>query len=592
MSALRGLASGAALFAGTLAVIAGLLWLRLDGFRAGLPGFDEVAKPGYETRSYPRIAPDDLIQLGWAQLDSDQPPPSSYLLFPEDKPDGKTRIGVFGCSFVYGDEAPNGADFPTFLQHALARSGREDVEVINFGVGGYGIHQAILLFRQLGVLYDLDVAIFNFYGFHRARDEGFLPLNGDYGPLHARYVSGPDGPSLVRVIGSDRRDAAEAYFGFVPRWQYLRFDARPAPLLRALVPFGRSLAFNPLYYAWRDSDEPERLYAALMDELVDEVPTLVTVCNLSEACDFAPLLVRSEAIVLDVVSPRAIRSIPSLYMAPKAHFGSLGNELVGEEIAAFLLGRRTWVSPFLELVGPVANRSSGVDAPSEELASGRLEIGSTRVSSLVEHTSASPSWVHETADLSGRGIVALLDFFDGVEFRFLTLRTLPPDGAPVELVFALDGEPIRAQIGTLRHHGPRLVRIGDWQPRDGAGRWRVLAPLINAVGKTTIVTSGSIGELELRIAGVPVLRASAPTTPAPEQDFSFDPVEAAFLRVRADTDAPMPIATLPDRGTLDLVLATGIGAEIRTPLVDYRIKKRPMRSFPMTKRLAVLAPAP
>ena len=59
------------------------------------------------------------------------------------------RIGLFGDSFVHGDEVPFDATIGCALERRLRREGL-DVEVLNFGVGGYGTDQAFLRWRALG----------------------------------------------------------------------------------------------------------------------------------------------------------------------------------------------------------------------------------------------------------------------------------------------------------------------------------------------------------------------------------------------------------------------------------------------------------
>jgi hypothetical protein len=61
-------------------------------------------------------------------------------------PDGVLRIAAFGNSFVYGNEVTNREAWPEQLE-AIAPT----VEVLNYGVGGYGIDQAYLRFREEGL---------------------------------------------------------------------------------------------------------------------------------------------------------------------------------------------------------------------------------------------------------------------------------------------------------------------------------------------------------------------------------------------------------------------------------------------------------
>jgi hypothetical protein len=60
-------------------------------------------------------------------------------------PPGVTRIAAFGDSFVHGTEVANPDTWPAQLERL-----RPGLEVLNFGVGGYGVDQAYLRWRRDG----------------------------------------------------------------------------------------------------------------------------------------------------------------------------------------------------------------------------------------------------------------------------------------------------------------------------------------------------------------------------------------------------------------------------------------------------------
>lgn len=64
-------------------------------------------------------------------------------------PDGVTRVLTFGDSFTYCAEVPD----VDAWQHQLEVR-RRDMEVLNFGVGGYGTDQALLRFRRVAPNFD------------------------------------------------------------------------------------------------------------------------------------------------------------------------------------------------------------------------------------------------------------------------------------------------------------------------------------------------------------------------------------------------------------------------------------------------------
>lgn len=60
-------------------------------------------------------------------------------------PPGVVRIAAFGDSFVHGDEVTTEEAWTTRLERT-----RPDLEVLNYGVGGYGIDQALLRYEREG----------------------------------------------------------------------------------------------------------------------------------------------------------------------------------------------------------------------------------------------------------------------------------------------------------------------------------------------------------------------------------------------------------------------------------------------------------
>jgi hypothetical protein len=72
---------------------------------------------------------------------------------------GVWRIALFGDSFVYGSEVKYPDTWAYGLARALEGSGKS-VEVLNFGVPGYGADQAYLRWTRLGAQYAPHVVIF------------------------------------------------------------------------------------------------------------------------------------------------------------------------------------------------------------------------------------------------------------------------------------------------------------------------------------------------------------------------------------------------------------------------------------------------
>ena len=81
----------------------------------------------------------------------------------ERKPSGVFRIAVLGDSFVEAREVPYEASFCALLETELLRPNGEAVEVLNFGVRGYGTAQQLLTLRETVARFSPDLVILAFF---------------------------------------------------------------------------------------------------------------------------------------------------------------------------------------------------------------------------------------------------------------------------------------------------------------------------------------------------------------------------------------------------------------------------------------------
>jgi len=79
----------------------------------------------------------------------------------EVHPEGVIRIALFGDSFTHASDVYFKDTWGSQLEVALRQEGRR-VEVLNFGVGGYGIDQAFLRYKIYGYKFKPDIVIFGF----------------------------------------------------------------------------------------------------------------------------------------------------------------------------------------------------------------------------------------------------------------------------------------------------------------------------------------------------------------------------------------------------------------------------------------------
>lgn len=542
----RPLLAGAA-----LALIAGLWAARAAQVRHGLRGYREAHSEEFRSREFPGLSERDLVLLSTAHS-TDQRPAGSYTLVPERKPPGTVRIGVFGCSFVHGAEVAPGADFPSRLGARLAAAGRADVEVINFGVGGYGMHQSALLWQLAGRRWDLDYVLFNLYPFHEQRDASFVHGALDFAPIHSRFVL--RGGEAVRIdpLGATRLEAAESYSRFATPWRYARYDARGPAFLRALLPRGRELARNPFYYfPGGVAAEARQLYPALFARVAAEGGHgLIVVCNGAASRRHAAALRERGVEVIAARASDLARQRPSLYLAPLGHLGALGNELVAAELAAALTGAGRPRLPLLE-IEPLDAYPAAAGSPRRLRPGHRpaLWIGPHRVATL---HGGMPGGSRRTP-FRPLGTAALLDVSTGQELVFLPLAEPLAGGEPIELAFRLDGRPVRAAVGAVEATAPVLGRP-RWTGGIAGDGWSLPDGGLDLAGAIALRSDRRLSDLEILVAGRPALHGEPRPADPGERRFRLRPA-VPLVHARAEAGGPVAAGDLPARGTLDLVLA-------------------------------------
>ena len=77
--------------------------------------------------------------------------------YPLIAPADRLRLAVFGDSFVYGDGEVTQNVWPHILEHSV-----KNLEVLNFGVSGYGLGQSYLRYMRDGLKFHPDIIFFNY----------------------------------------------------------------------------------------------------------------------------------------------------------------------------------------------------------------------------------------------------------------------------------------------------------------------------------------------------------------------------------------------------------------------------------------------
>src|SRR5258708_27868460 len=106
----------------------------------------------------------------------------SLRLYTERPTAGVTRIAAFGDSFVYGNDVPDSAAWCAQLE----RLNPGNLEVANYGVGGYGVDQAYLRYQTEGAALHPQIV---FIGF--ATDDLRRVVN-----VYRRFISSRELPLL------------------------------------------------------------------------------------------------------------------------------------------------------------------------------------------------------------------------------------------------------------------------------------------------------------------------------------------------------------------------------------------------------------
>jgi lysophospholipase L1-like esterase len=91
------------------------------------------------------------------------------------KPPGTVRLAVLGDSFVDALQVPLDSAFTQVVERRLASCrafGEARVEVLNFGVSGYGTAQQLQTYRHVVRQYDPDVVLLAFLAANDVRDNG------------------------------------------------------------------------------------------------------------------------------------------------------------------------------------------------------------------------------------------------------------------------------------------------------------------------------------------------------------------------------------------------------------------------------------
>ncbi|HEX7878274.1 MAG TPA: SGNH/GDSL hydrolase family protein, partial [Candidatus Eisenbacteria bacterium] len=169
----RFLARGAALLIGLfLGIVALELGLRLIGWSSPRlvehdPDRGKAYRPGIHWHQSEEGEADVVINR-WGFRDRD---------WTVEKPPGTVRVALLGDSFVDGLQVPVDSTWARVAErrlNACRAFGDSTVEVMNFGVSGYGTAQELQTLRHEVLRFHPDVVVLSFLPGNDVRDNGLL----------------------------------------------------------------------------------------------------------------------------------------------------------------------------------------------------------------------------------------------------------------------------------------------------------------------------------------------------------------------------------------------------------------------------------
>lgn len=299
--------------------------------------------------------------------------PATDTRYATDPTPGTLRIAVFGDSFAHGSDVPFSATWAQVLERALTARGRP-AEVLNFGVGGYGMDQAFLRWRQLGRRYRPDVVIFGFQAENALRNLNLVRAlyhgRTDLPFTKPRFVEEPDGlrlvnhpaappeavPEILRDLEAWPLRSYERYYDvrrYRPRpWS----SSRLASVTYELAIAGRTPGSPEDPRTYELDREASRLTLRILDLFAADVRSAgarFLVVHLPRSGDLLELergrpltyeaLLGAVADRFEVVDPAsamlgtgATASVRDLFSRPGQHYSASGSTVVGSVVAARL----------------------------------------------------------------------------------------------------------------------------------------------------------------------------------------------------------------------------------------------------------------
>ena len=539
--------------------------LRYEHLLHKVPYYSALTAPSYKERVFPKLTPNQSLMLGGGQKHDH--PKSSYIGFPQHKNTGTIRIGIFGCSFVQGAEIAKGHDFPSLLQHRFNCAGIKNVEVINFGLTGRGVHHMYMFWEFLGKDYILDYVVFMPFFWHMSRDSSFEEMR-------ARYIIKDGTLKLIPVIGTTLSEAFEIYYRLIPPWRYIRYDYSMPLFLKALLPSILQNRSNPFYYKLSNEDEILTTYEMLFNKLSDQVDNLVIIATDDIIYSLRENVHSPNVYFMKSQTSKIFKSF--LYSAPHNHNSFLGNQIRANELFSLFIGHDKPKLDIIELSYNLNSSKTNFTSSSFPLYKYNhisANIDQHPIASFIIDISKDmkrPYFYGEAISFQKFKIASLLlmPTTDINCIKFAPLPFLLSNKELVFLTFKVDNELIKSPIGIMNAPagvvGELLVNLDGQNSFAKSDDWflEIKDGNIFLQANTKIKdVSIMMGEKEI-LKGVPSSRS-----------IIFKSVIADYVFLRAKKGQFIDINTLKEKeGFVDLVLRDKKSQKERYPIFLYKIR--------------------
>ncbi len=561
---------------GTCLILFVIYLIVFNNYKKNLADYKWLTRGTKEQKEIAPLTQYDEVQLGFVQS-LNHLPNSSYLNLPTEKPNGTYRIGIFGCSYVRGVGAAQGYDFPSHLQKKYQDIGSDSIEVINFGVGTYGMNRAFYIWNRLAKLYELDVVIFNIHRFHYERDRTFIFRQDSYGPIHGRYILEDGKLKYIAALGDSHAAASAGYYSPIPAWQYWRYEAKtPAPF-RAFLPKGRELKKNPFYYHPDPESEWKALYAAIFDSVAKATPRLILAVGDKQTLGFVEHLTAKNIEVLHMKAHELKREYKSIYEAFDRHPNGLGYQLIAEELYAYLLDSTNIQLPVLSygkqrLMSTAFHENWGnlIEVQKLYLGINGEELAVFTNSSLTLRNRGKRDKII-ISDFDELGVKSLICVHTGNDYRFIPFGESLTQKLNMTLQFDEDGQekvhhltevvPVTPFWG-LTDSLNLVFKVDEKRIRLNLGRRK---PLI------VFSQQKNISKLTIKLGQTTIMEGKLESTKGGSQWFTLTPTIAPIINLRGSLDQKMDVNKIPSSGMIDLIIKYKNGKMKDIPFTSYQV---------------------